>query len=136
MDIRKQIEQYEPVNGQEEHDKRIILTKFLNMEDNILTRENEIAHFTCSSWITNKNRDKVIMLYHNIYDSWAWSGGHADGDENFLHVALKEANEELGLNSIKPIKEDIVSIDIQPCASHIKREKFVNSHLHILHRIF
>jgi 8-oxo-dGTP pyrophosphatase MutT (NUDIX family) len=58
-------------------------------------------------------------------------GGHADGDENFLHVALKEANEELGLNSIKPIKEDIVSIDIQPCASHIKREKFVNSHLHI-----
>lgn len=131
MNIRKQIENYIPVNEQEENDKKIILTRILNMEDDILTRENEIAHFTCSSWITNKEHDKVLMIYHNIYDSWAWTGGHADGDDNFLHVALKEANEETSLTKIRPLYEDIASIEILTVDSHIKRGKFVSSHLHV-----
>lgn len=131
MNIRKQIENYNPTNEQEENDKKIILTRVLNMEDDVLTRENEIAHFTCSSWITNKERNKVLMIYHNIYDSWAWTGVHADGDDDFLHVALKEANEETGLKSIKPITDDIISIEIVTVNPHMKRGKFVSSHLHV-----
>ena len=34
------------------------------------------------------------MIYHNIYNSWAWTGGHADGNENLVEVALKEAEEQ------------------------------------------
>lgn len=131
MNIRKQIENYTPTNEQEENDKKIILTRILNMEDDVLTRENEIAHFTCSSWITNKERNKVLMIYHNIYDSWAWTGGHADGDDDFLHVALKEANEETSLKNIKPISDEIASIEIVTVNPHIKRGKFVSAHLHV-----
>lgn len=131
MNIRKQIENYIPTNEQEENDKKIILTRILTMEDDVLTRENEIAHFTCSSWITNKEHDKVLMIYHNIYDSWAWTGGHADGDSDFLHVALKEANEETSLTKIKPLYDEIASIEILTVDSHIKRGKFVSSHLHV-----
>ena len=34
------------------------------------------------------------MIYHNIYDSWAWVGGHADGDEDLVHVVKKEIEEQ------------------------------------------
>lgn len=131
MNIRKQIENYTPINEQEENDKKIILTRILSMEDDILTRENEIAHFTCSSWIANKEKTKVLMIHHNIYNSWAWTGGHADGDDDFLHVALKEANEETGLTKIKPLSDEIASIEILTVDSHVKRGKFVSSHLHV-----
>ena len=57
-----------------------------------------MAHMTASSWIVNEDYTKVLMIYHNIYNSWAWTGGHADGDEDLLHVAVKEAREETGLS--------------------------------------
>ena len=130
MSLLQEIENYIPANEQEEKDKKIILD-FMKHNPDCLTRENEIAHFTASSWIVNKDRTKVLMIYHNIYNSWAWTGGHADGDDNLLHVALKEANEETGLTSLEPIKNDIFSLEIVPVNPHIKRGKFVSGHLHI-----
>lgn len=47
----------------------------------------------------------MLMVYHNIYDSWSWTGGHADGDEDVLHVAMKEAKEETGIQTLVPVKE-------------------------------
>ena len=38
------------------------------------------------------------MVYHNIYDSWSWLGGHADGETDLLAVALREVKEETGLD--------------------------------------
>ena len=93
MDWIKEIENYLPFNEQEESDKKIILDAIRN-NSNILTRENEIMHITSSGYILNKTRDKVLMIYHRIYNSWSWTGGHADGDDNLLHVAIKEAEKE------------------------------------------
>ena len=96
----------------------------------MLTRKNEICHFTASNWIVNKERTKVLMIYHNIYKSWAWVGGHADGDTDLLHVALREAEEETGLKNFKVLSDGIFSVAILTVDSHIKRGKFVSSHLH------
>jgi len=71
------------------------------------------------------------MIYHNIYKSWAWTGGHADGDSNLLNVALKEAKEETGLENLKVISDGIYSLKILTVSSHIKRGKFVPAHLHL-----
>ena len=71
------------------------------------------------------------MVYHNIYKSWAWTGGHADGDSDLIHVALKEANEETGLTNLKFISDGIFSLQILTVDSHIKKGKFVASHLHL-----
>ena len=130
MNLRKQIESYKPFNEQEESDKELIL-KYMDTFDDVLTRENKMCHFTASNWIVNKERTKVIMIYHNIYDSWAWTGGHADGDSNLLHVALKEAKEETGLKNLKVLSDGIYGIEILTVDSHIKRGKFVSSHLHL-----
>ncbi len=97
----------------------------------MLTRENEIAHITSSGFIVNKNRDKVLMIHHNIYNSWGWTGGHADGEDDLVKVAIKEAKEETGINNAIPITNDICSIDILPVNAHIKKGKHVSSHLHL-----
>lgn len=47
------------------------------------------------------------MAYHNIYKSWAWTGGHSDGDSDLLNVALKEAKEETGLENLKVLSDGI-----------------------------
>ena len=74
--LKEEIEKYIPVNEQEKKDKEFILKSFKDFND-ILSRDNEYIHFTTSAFIVNKTRDKVLLVYHNIYNSWCWVGGHA-----------------------------------------------------------
>ena len=130
MNLRKEIESYLPYNCEEEKDKEIML-KYMDTFDDVLTRNNEIGHFTSSCWIVNKEKTKVLMVYHNIYDSWSWTGGHADGDSNLLHVSLKEAKEETGLKNVEPLNENIFSLEIIGVDGHMKKGQYVSSHMHL-----
>lgn len=130
MNLKEQIEKYIPFNEQEKCDKKIMINCIETFKD-VLTRNNKICHFTASNWIVNKDRTKVLMIYHNIYKSWAWTGGHADGDSNLLMVALKEAKEETGLSNLKSLNEEIFGIQILTVDSHIKKQKYISSHLHL-----
>ena len=71
------------------------------------------------------------MAYHKIYDSWAWLGGHCDGEKDCLKVALKEVREETGVKNVKPVSEDIFSLEILSVDSHMKKGKYVPTHLHL-----
>lgn len=130
MKLKELLEKYEPYNEQEESDKKLML-EYIDKFNDVLTRKNEMCHFTASSWIVNKQRTKVLMIYHNIYKSWAWTGGHCDGDDNTLHVALKEAKEESGLENIKVLLDEPASIEIVSVDGHIKRGKYVSTHVHL-----
>ena len=129
MDLKEQISAYTPFNEQEEKDKELIL-EWLEEKD-VFTRKNKRAHFTASAWVVNPERTKVLMIYHNIYNSWAWMGGHADGEEDLLAVAEKEAREESGITDLKPITEDILSLEIVTVSGHEKKGEYVSSHLHL-----
>ena len=128
--LRRALEAYDPCNEQEVRDRQVMLYAIDKLEDT-LTRDNPIAHFTASSWIVNPSRDRVLMAWHNIYKSWAWTGGHADGDSDLLAVALREAREETGIARISPVLPSIYSIEVLPVSSHIKRGQFVAAHLHL-----
>ena len=130
MNYKEQLEKYVPYNEQEENDKKVML-KYIKNFDNILTRDNEFAHFTASAWVLNKERNKVLMIYHNIYNSWAWTGGHADGDSDLLHTAIREVKEETGVKEVVPIINDIFSLEIICVDGHIKRGKYISSHVHL-----
>ena len=127
--LRAQIEAFVPYNEQEEADRRQMLADVDGFSD-LLTRENATAHFTASCWIVNPDRTKVLMAYHNLYQSWAWLGGHADGESDLLSVALREANEESGVLAV-PVSPEIFSLEILHVAPHVKRGKFVCAHLHL-----
>lgn len=127
--LYQQISEYVPCNEREELDKQIML-EFIKNNGDVLTRDNKMAHMTTSAWIVNKDRTKVLMIYHNIYDSWAWVGGHADGDEDLLRVVKKEIEEETGVKNVKLLFDGIYGLNIVTVDNHIKRGKVVNSHLH------
>lgn len=128
MYIKELIKAYTPVNYQEEKDKEIILSVLENEKDCFL-RTNVKGHFTVSAWIVNRECNKVLFCYHKIYDSWSWTGGHADGETDLQAVAVKEAREETGIEPIE-CPGDILSLEILPVAGHIKKGEYVSSHIH------
>lgn len=130
MKIIQDIEKYSPCCEQEERDKAVILD-FLSKNGDAFFRTNLIAHVTASAWTVNKSHDKVLMIYHNIYDSWAWTGGHADGETDLLSVALRECREETGIKNVHPVSEDIFSLEVLTVDGHEKRGQYVPSHLHL-----
>ncbi len=121
---------YVPYNEQEERDRDIML-QLLKTQENILERENQTAHFSASSWLLNKEHTKVLMIYHNIYHSWSWTGGHADGEANLLEVAKREAMEETGIKNITTVSDEIYSVEILTVDGHVKRGSYVPSHIHL-----
>lgn len=130
MNLTEALKSYQPCNEQEANDKEVMLA-LLKTQPDVFTRENKVAHFTASSWLLNKTHDKVLMIYHNIYQSWSWTGGHADGDKDLLAVAKREAMEETGVTDIKAVQDNIFSIEILTVDGHEKRGSYVPSHLHL-----
>ena len=128
--LKENLEEFEPYNEQEEVDKKIMLDYIRDFNDT-LTRQNEYGHFTSSAFVLNKERTKILMVYHKIYNSWAWPGGHSDGDSNLLNVAMKEAKEETGIKNVIPIFKNIYSIEIISVNGHEKSEKYISSHVHL-----
>lgn len=131
MNLKDKIMEYSPVNEQEKKDKEFMLKAFDDFDD-VLTRNNEYLHFTSSAFVVNKTKDKVLMIYHNIYNSWGWTGGHADGEEDLLSVAIREVEEETSVKHINVLNNgQIAAIDSLPVADHVKRGKCVSSHVHL-----
>lgn len=136
MNYIEELKQYHPRSEQEAADREMILRYIEAFPDTILTRENGFAHMTGSSMIFNRERDKVLMVYHNIYRSWSWTGGHADGEEDMLLVAEKEAKEETGVGTLKVLAHKagnglLSAVDVLPVWGHVKRGQYVTSHLHL-----
>lgn len=129
-DLMSQLKSYIPFNEQEKQDKQLIIDQLANAKD-IFTRKNKLAHFTVSAWIISHDKNKVLMAYHNIYQSWSWLGGHADGNSNLKQVILKEIQEESGLTDAKFLSDNIFSLEVLTVDGHEKRGEYVSSHLHL-----
>ena len=125
-----QIRRYVPYNEQEEADKALILN-WIEKNDDAFLRDNVVAHMTASAWVVDKDRSKVLMVYHNIYHSWSWLGGHADGETDLLAVAIREVKEEAGISDVRSVSEEIFSLESLTVDGHVKKGRYVSSHLHL-----
>lgn len=129
MSLLQGIENYVPKNQQEEQDQKQMLW-FIKNHSDYLDRTNPLAHFTASMWTVNKVRTKTLMVYHNIYDSWSWIGGHADGNEDLCAVALRELQEETGIKHAALVSRQIFSIESLTVNGHFKKGIYVPGHVH------
>lgn len=130
MELLRAIKNYQPFNEQEALDKELILQQ-LTSNDQVFLRQSKLAHITVSAWIINPDYQKVLMAYHNIYQSWAWLGGHADGETDLKHVILKEIAEESGLTAVEFVTPSLFSLEVLTVDGHQKHGHYVSSHLHL-----
>lgn len=130
MNYLNAFQAYKPTCEQEIKDQKLILD-FIKRNPDALERSNLAAHITSSAFVVNEKMDKILFAYHKIYNSWAWVGGHADGHEDLLEVAIKEAKEETGLSHVKVYQDDIFTLDVILVTNHIKHGAYVPDHLHL-----
>lgn len=130
MELLDFLQHYQAFNEEEEAERQEIIQFVKAFGDKSYDRDNLVGHFSASAWIVNKEHTKVLMIYHNMFNTWAWVGGHADGDKDLLHVALKETEEETGLTNVKPVFETPIDVNMLVVHNHYKRGKFVPRHLH------
>ncbi len=121
--FEEQLLSYEPFSDAEKQyrDKFLLLLRV----PKAYSRESLEAHFTASAWVIDQRANKVLLLHHTKLDRWLQPGGHADGDENLLRVALRELEEETGITNVSYSKE-IFDIDIHK----IPARKEVPEHYH------
>lgn len=132
MAIEGDISAYEPANEQEEVDKQAILS-VLDTCENAFSRD-ALAHMACSIWVVSPDCTQTLLVYHNIYNSWSWIGGHADGERNLAAVALRELQEETGVSHARMVAlpaGNIYSLEVLTVDGHEKRGRYVGSHLHL-----
>ncbi len=123
------IERYQPINAEEQADQQAML-QFIRRNDDCLDRSNQAGHMTASVWVSDPGGRSVLMEYHNIYQSWSWIGGHADGRADLLQVACCELQEETGLSGFTVAGDDIFSLEVLTVDGHYKNGRYVPSHLH------
>lgn len=72
------------------------------------------GHITGSSWIVDPSREYVLLVHHGTLNRWLQPGGHADGEEDVLNVALREAREETGVTNFGVLQNSFFDLDIHP----------------------
>ncbi len=85
---------------------------FVNAHEDCFERSLSIGHVTASCWLINKDGLKALLMHHSKLNRWFQLGGHCDGNPDVLAVSLKEAQEESGIEGIKPVTSEIFDIDI------------------------
>jgi len=106
------LERYVTVHGEES----AYVPRFLHLlkQPGCFQRNHLPGHLTGSAWIVNRQRTNVLMVRHGSLRRWLQPGGHADGDENIFHTAIREAQEETGVAELELVGNSWFDIDIHP----------------------
>lgn len=137
MSPRDELEAFEPLCEQEVRDRAVMLSLLDVAEaaggDSLrgIWHRGDPAHFTASAWVVSPDCTQVLMAYHNLYQSWAWLGGHADGQQDLAAVALREVREESGLSTVRLACPQAISLEVLTVDGHQKHGTYVSSHLHL-----
>jgi len=102
------------------------MLKFLDHETGYFSRNSYNGHFTGSAWIVSPDKSSILMTHHKKLGKWIQLGGHADGENDLLKVALREAKEESGIQQFKVLSEKIFDLDIHAIPQH----NYEPGHLH------
>lgn len=121
---------YSPVDADEQAMTAATIA-FVEQHPDCFERSLLVGHITGSAWIVSQDRQQVLLIHHRKLDRWLQPGGHADGDPDVAAVALREAQEETGLSSLRLVKDSNGKVPIFDVDIHtIPARGDVPEHLH------
>ncbi len=134
--LLKALKVYQPVTLEDCNAKKLI-QEFVKRYKNCFERTLQVGHITASAWLVNKEGTKALMMHHTKLDKWIQLGGHCDGDSDVLGVAIKEAQEESGIESIKPVLKhgEIFDIDVHLIPANKKEPEHYHYDIRFLLRV-
>lgn len=98
---------------------------FIAEHDDAAHRSNLLGHLTGSALVVDAAGQRTLLMLHRKLGRWFQPGGHADGDTNLPAVALREAQEETGVEGLEVV---VPAIDIDV---HEVRPPEEGPHLHL-----
>ncbi len=116
------LHEYHPCASEEIKAKDTMIA-FIDAYDNCFERSLAVGHITASAWLVNKEQTHALLMHHTKLDRWFQLGGHCDGDSDVLAVAIKEAQEESGIQHIVPLSDTIFDIDIHLVPANSKEKE-------------
>ena len=75
-----------------------------------------------------------VLMQRRLDPNWpglVFPGGHVEPGESFVDSVIREVREETGVKSVRPVTEDIYSLEVLTVDGHEKRGEYVPSHLHM-----
>lgn len=114
--------------GDADHEAaRVRMLAFLDAHPDALHRSCTTGHLTGSALVVDPDSRNILLLFHAKVQRWLQPGGHADGDGQMAHVALREAEEETGIEGLSVITPAI-DLDVHVFQSAAGAEP---DHLHL-----
>lgn len=110
-ELIKLLKSYNPIDAKDDYNRQEII-KFVMSNNDCFERANQKGHITGSCWLLNPERNKVLLTHHRKLNKWIQLGGHAEGENDIIAVAIREAQEESGIDGIKCLSENIFDVDI------------------------
>ena len=98
------LRQYPPADANEQAMTSATIA-FVEQHPTCFERSLLTGHITGSAWIVSPDRQQLVLIHHRKLDRWLQPGGHADGDPDVAAVALREAREETGLTTLRPVSD-------------------------------
>lgn len=120
--LQELLNRYVPNYSEEKEYKEQIL-QFVHKHSNCFDRTLKNGHITASAWLLDKTGTKALLMHHKKLGLWVQLGGHCDGECDVLSVAIKEAQEESGIQGIIPVSADIFDIDVHKIPTKNPDEK-------------
>ncbi len=136
--FRKYVEQlyiaYLSVFPQEEA-RLVRLKHAIECGETLHTRKSMTGHVTASAYIFAPDKERVLLVYHRALECWLAPGGHYEsGDGRLARCALREAQEETGIEKLSldawhehqgiPIDIDIHRIPSNPIKGEAEHHHF------------
>ena len=128
MKSRKELQNFLKTYTSDFKEEQKFVQQFLDLlpSSRCFDRDFLPGHITGSAWIVDSTKSHALLVHHAKLGKWLQPGGHADGDDNVLNVALREAEEETGLINLKLLNPGLFDLDIHP----IPARKDFPEHLH------
>lgn len=127
QDFMAELLDYEASHAERPHIERFL--SLMREKENCYYRDCfDPGHMTGSALLISQDGSKVLLNHHKIFNRWMTFGGHADGEEDIRHVALREAFEESGIDGISLVDQQVFDIDIHPVGENPRKGE--PSHFH------
>ncbi len=104
------LERHAPYDAHEASMRARIL-EFVRGHEDCFERSQKAGHVTGSAWVVDSKRSRALLTHHAKLNKWLQPGGHCDGDGDVARVALREAQEETGIQELRVWGDAIFDVD-------------------------